>query len=278
MMKSINVQGTLLTFDEPKIMGILNITEDSFYDGSKYNMMELALAQTEKMIEEGAHIIDIGAASSRPGAIEKSPEEELKVLEPFLSEIRKVYPDIFISIDTYHSKVAAKMINMGANMINDISAGKLDPEMEAVIIDSGVPYIIMHMLGKPRTMQNKPEYDDVVMEVLQFFTRKVFDLRAKGVKDIIVDPGFGFGKTLDHNYHLLNKLHIFKLLDCPILVGLSRKSMIYKLLGITAGESLSATSALHLQTLLNGANLLRVHDVKEAQQVITLYKKIIEHN
>ncbi|GLR17450.1 dihydropteroate synthase [Portibacter lacus] len=277
-MKSINANGHIISFEEPKIMGILNVTPDSFYDGNKFNAVDAAILQVSKMITEGVDILDIGAASSRPGAETLTAEEEISRLKPILSEIKNQFPELIISVDTYLSKVAYFAINNGAQIINDISAFEIDSKMLDVVEETQAPYVLMHMKGQPRTMQANPSYESVTEEVLKFCIKKIEQLKARSVKDYIVDPGFGFGKSIDDNYKLFMNLEVFKLLEAPILVGISRKSMIYKLLGITAKESLSATSALHLQSLFMGANILRVHDVKEAKQTIDLYKMLVKHN
>ncbi|MCL4105713.1 UNVERIFIED_CONTAM: hypothetical protein GTU68_028590 [Idotea baltica] len=259
-------------------MGILNLTPDSFYDGNQFMKVENAIKQVKKMIAEGVDIVDIGAASSRPGAQSLLPFEEISRIEPVLLEIKKQFPELIISIDTYLSEVASFAINAGAHIINDISAFQIDPNLIKVIEETKAPYILMHMQGNPRTMQVNPMYENVTAEVLKFFIQKIEELKARGILDIIIDPGFGFGKSVEDNYQLFSNIEVFKMLECPILVGVSRKSMIYKLLNLSAEESLSATSALHLQSLFMGANLLRVHDVKEAKQMITLHKMMCLHN
>ncbi|WP_235296068.1 dihydropteroate synthase [Portibacter marinus] len=271
-MKSINIHGRLLSFDYPKIMGVVNVTTDSFYRASRVQSIDAAMEMVGEMQSEGVDIIDIGAASSRPGAELKEAEEEWSELEPTLREVIHNFPEIPISIDTYHSFVARKAIEMGAGILNDISAFELDQQLLDVISETKTPYVLMHMKGTPTDMQNHPSYEDVTSEVLQFFIKKLRLLRDCGVNDVIIDPGFGFGKTVKQNYELFNHIEVFKILECPILVGVSRKSMIYKPLNIDSSESLNATSALHLKALELGANLLRVHDVKEAKEVIGVYK------
>ena len=255
-------------------MGIINITTDSFYGKSRVQSVEEASQLAQSMIHQGVDILDLGAASSRPGALSKSADEEWEQLSDVLREIVTNFPDIVVSVDTYHGTVASNALEVGAGIINDISGFEMDDRLINVLKDRSAAYVLMHMKGNPLSMQDQPQYSDVVAEVLQFFVKKLRILKDAGILDIIVDPGFGFGKTLDHNYELMRKLEIFKMLDHPILAGISRKSMIYKLLNITVEESLNATSALHLQALLNGANILRVHDVKEAKEVIQLYQKL----
>lgn len=270
----INCKGQLLDLSKPKIMGILNVTPDSFYDGGKYNIVKNALLQVEKMLEHGADIIDIGGMSSRPGAEIISTDEELKRVIPIIGQIKQHFPETIISIDTVKSKVARRAIEAGSHIVNDISAGQFDKKLYQTVADLDVPYILMHMNGSPKTMQVNPNYDNVITHVTDFFIREVGLLRSLGVKDIILDVGFGFGKTIEHNYQLLRQLSDFQIFDLPLLVGVSRKSMIYKYLNIKAKEALNATSVLHLAALQNGGNLLRVHDVKEAKEVIRLWEML----
>jgi dihydropteroate synthase len=277
-MKSIRLKGSLFNFDVPKVMGILNITPDSFYDGSKFTSVDKALKQVESMVVAGVDIVDIGAASSRPGAEIISPEQEIARIKDTLLEIKKQFPELPLSIDTFHSQVASYAINKGVDIINDISAFEMDDRMLDVITEAKVPYIMMHMKGVPKSMQVNPQYENVTREILQFFVRKLRILQVKGISDVIIDPGFGFGKSIEDNYRIVRELSTFKMLEKPILVGISRKSMIYKYLQIDADKSLSATSALNLQSLLNGADILRVHDVKEAVQMVKLYKMLHKHN
>lgn len=255
---------------EKIIMGILNITEDSFYDGGKYLQPKKIISQVKKMLDEGASIIDIGAQSTKPNAISKGPHEECKILLPTIKLLRKTFKNIFISTDTYWSLVAEQSIKSGANMINDVSAGNIDPNMLKTVSKLKVPYILMHMQGRPENMQNNPNYKDVVNEVYSFFEKKIKELENLGFNEIILDPGFGFGKNLEHNYTLLNNLHEFKKLNYPILVGVSRKSMIYKLLNISSEKALNGTSILNTVALKNGADILRVHDVREAYECIKI--------
>jgi len=271
---TLNCKGQLLNLEDPVVMGILNVTPDSFFDGGKYQQVPSILRQVEKMLKEGAKIIDIGGMSSRPGAAIIDENEELKrVIEP-ISAIHKAFPDAIISIDTIRSKVAKEAVAAGASIVNDISAGKLDEHFYPTVADLEVPYILMHMQGKPENMQEQPKYSDITLEVLDFFIKEVGKLRALGIKDIILDPGFGFGKTISHNYQLLNKVHTFQILDLPILAGISRKSMIHKFLNITPKTSLNGTTALNMIALQQGAKILRVHDVKEAVETVKLYLQL----
>lgn len=271
---TLNCNGQLVSLENPIVMGILNVTPDSFYDGGQYTANSSILQQVEKMLTAGAKIIDIGGMSSRPGAEIIDTEEELKRVIPAIEAIMTAFPDAIISIDTIRSKVAKEAVASGASIINDISAGKLDSEFYQTVANLDVPYILMHMLGKPKNMQEKPVYEDIALTVLDFFIKEVGKLRELGIKDIILDPGFGFGKTIDHNYQLLNKLHAFQLLDLPILAGISRKSMIYKLLDITPEAALNGTTALNMVALQQGAKILRVHDVQEAVETINLYLQL----
>jgi len=250
-----------------QIMGILNITPDSFYDGNKYIREKEVLKRVEQIMDEGGDIIDIGAFSSRPGAQFVGEEEEKRRLFPFLEKIAKEFPDIPISIDTYRSTIAKEAVDLGAKIINDISAGEMDKNMFKTIASLKVSYIMMHMQGTPQNMQKNPFYKDVVNEIMLFFIEKINQLQQLGVKDIILDPGFGFGKTLQHNYEILNRLDEFHLLKKPLLVGVSRKSMLYKLLNGTPDEMLNATSIVNTIAVLKGASIIRVHDVKEAVEL-----------
>jgi dihydropteroate synthase len=273
-MYSLNCQGKLLDLSEPKVMGILNLNPDSFFDGGRYNQLDAALAQTEKMLQEGAHIIDLGGASSRPGADWVSEDEERKRVIPILARLAEAFPDTIFSIDTWRSTIATEALDNGASILNDISAWSLDPALPQVLEKGTRPYILMHMQGTPQSMQQAPEYTDVVQEVLDFFIEKVEALRARGVYDIVLDPGFGFGKTVEHNYQLLNHLHVFtQVLNLPVLAGISRKSMICKVLGVKPENALNGTTALHMIALQQGARILRVHDVKEAVEVCTLWEE-----
>ena len=269
-MKKLKHKSAYFSTDNTLVMGILNITEDSFFDGGKYKTEEEIISRCLKMLEEGATIIDIGAQSSRPGAQIINAEEELSKLLPIIKLLKNRFSDIIISIDTYWSKVAKQCINAGADIINDISAGDLDKEMADTIANLQVPYIIMHMQGSPSNMQKKPTYTNVTTEIISYFKQKIKHLHAKGIQDIIIDPGFGFGKTLAHNYQILNELEEFKQFGIPVLVGTSRKSMIYKLLGNNQEEALNGTSITNTIALQKGANILRVHDVKEAIECIKI--------
>ncbi len=272
---SINLRGAIYTFDRPKIMGILNVTPDSFYDGAKYTSQSDQLSRVQEMLEEGLDFLDLGACTSKPGAKMISEEEELFRLESSMENIRKEFPDLFISIDTFRSGIARKMVqDYGADLINDISAGTFDPEMFKTMADLNVPYIIMHMQGNPQNMQDYPKYGNVVKEILKFLATKMHELNLIGVKDIIVDPGFGFGKSLDHNYKILADLDAFSLLETPVLVGISRKSMISGLLDVGVDDSLIGTTAAHSYALMKGVDILRVHDVKAAKETIEIIMKI----
>ncbi len=251
-------------------MGILNVTKDSFFDGGQYLNEKAIIAKCKKMLDEGAHIIDIGAQSSRPGASIVTAQDELNKLLPVIKLLKSEFPKIIISIDTYWAEVAKQCIQAGANIINDISAGEMDKDMFDIIAKLQVPYIIMHMKGTPKNMQDNPTYNNVVLEIISYFQKKIEELKKKGIKQIIIDPGFGFGKTLTHNYQLLNKLEEFNSLKTPILIGASRKSMIYKLLDKSPQEALNGTSVINTIALLKGAHILRVHDVKEAAECIKI--------
>jgi dihydropteroate synthase len=272
---NISCKGKLIDLTTPKIMGILNITPDSFYDGGVFNNTDRALAQTEKMLLEGATFIDVGGASSKPGAVEISIDEELARVLPIIEEIQKRFPEAIISIDTYRSVVAQQAAATGAAIVNDISGGNLDAKMLGTVgALGGVPYIAMHMQGKPQNMQDNPSYDNVLVAIRSFFAAKIDEAHKAGIHDIIIDPGFGFGKTLDHNYSLLKSLSSMQMDGIPMLIGLSRKSMIHKLLEIEAADALNGTTVLNTIALQQGAQILRVHDVKEAQQAIHLIEKL----
>ena len=269
-MGSINCNGTLIDLTAPKVMGILNCTPDSFFDGGKYNSATAIVNQVEKMLSECATFIDIGAYSSRPGAKHISEEEELNRILPVIKLLVSEFPAILISVDTFRSNVAEQCIHQGACIINDISAGDMDLNMFPMIAKLQVPYIMMHMQGTPQNMQQNPTYENVVTDVLYYFSKKIAELHNLGVNDIITDVGFGFGKTVSHNYELLKHLALFKNLEAPMLAGLSRKRMLYKPLGITAESALNATTAANTVALLNGASILRVHDVKEAVETVKI--------
>jgi dihydropteroate synthase len=262
----------MLQIDQPIVMGILNLTPDSFYDGGAFTDADIAVNRVAQMIEEGAAIIDVGGGSSRPGAVEVSLSEELRRTVPIVAAIRHQFPNIIISIDTWRAEVAEAAVSVGANWINDISGGQFDAQMWPTVARLQVPYILMHIQGTPATMQQAPHYDRIGIEVLHYFTQCVTRLRAMGIQDIVCDPGFGFGKTLAHNYELLNQMAAIQTeLQLPWLAGISRKSMLYKLLNIKPDEALNATTALHMIALQQGAKILRVHDVKAAQETIQIW-------
>ena len=273
-MKSINCKGKLLNFETPLVMGILNVTPDSFYDGGNYTQKHEIISKVEQLLKEGASIIDVGAFSSKPYAEDVSEKDEISRLNIALKTIRAKYPEICISVDTFRSNVAKFVVeNYEVDIINDIYAGFGDEKMLATISDLNVVYVMMHMQGTPKTMQKKPHYDNIVLDIIKFFSERINKATLYGINDIIIDPGFGFGKTIEHNFKLLQKLHEFKIIDYPLLVGLSRKSMIYKTLNITPAEALPATVALNTMALLKGAKILRVHDVNEAVQSIKMTQK-----
>lgn len=271
---TINCKGALIDLSTPRVMGILNLTPDSFYDGGLYKDESSILKQVEKMLLDGATFIDMGAYSSRPGAEHVPEDDELKRMLPILELIRNNFPETLISIDTFRSKVALESVQLGAAIINDISAGNLDADMLNVIAQYQVPYIMMHLKGTPQSMQKEATYDDLLKDLLFYFSKKVSDTTSKKIDDIIIDPGFGFAKTTKQNYKLLGNLDLFKTFGVPILVGLSRKSMIYKVLKSSSKEALNGTSALHTVALLKGANILRAHDVKEAMECIKLVQEL----
>lgn len=271
----INVNGRLMDLSEPQVMGILNVTPDSFYAGSRMETEKDIINRLHQITSEGASILDIGAYSSRPDAEHISTEEEMNRLRTGLGLVRKHQPEAVVSVDTFRADVAKMCVEeFGAAMINDISAGQLDAAMFGTIAQLGVPYIMMHMQGTPQNMQMNPHYDNLLKEVFLYFAERVQKLRDLGAKDIIIDPGFGFGKTLEHNYELMNHLDEFQLFELPLLVGISRKSMIYKLLGTTPEEALNGTTVLNTLALMKGANILRVHDVKAAKEAVTLVEKM----
>jgi dihydropteroate synthase len=271
----INTGGKLLDLEIPKVMGILNITPDSFYKGSRYSTNEEILRAATQMLEDGADILDIGGYSSRPGAKDITVEEESNRVLKAVKLISRELPGTIISVDTFRADIAREaVIECGAHMINDISGGDADNNMFLIVEKLNVPYIMMHMKGNPRTMQNNPVYEDIVADILKWFGERIFKLKSAGVKDIIIDPGFGFGKTIDHNFELLRKLGDFSIAGLPVLVGISRKSMIWKTLDISADEALNGTTALNAIALFKGADILRVHDVKEAVQTVRLISKL----
>lgn len=272
-MFSLNCKGKLLVIDKPLVMGIINVTPDSFYSGSRLQTNEAILSQAKKMIDEGVDIIDVGGQSTRPGSERISIEQELQRVLTGIEIILKDHPDTIISVDTYQSKVAGECIKAGAAIINDISAGNMDTKMIATVSKLQVPYICMHMKGTPETMQHQAGYENATREVLDFFINKIDECKQAGIDDLIIDPGFGFGKTIEHNFTLLKELAVFKMLQNPLLVGLSRKATVYKSLHVTAEEALNGTTVLNTLALQNGANILRVHDVKAAKEAITLFQK-----
>jgi len=267
---TLNINGNLLTLTTPKIMGIINVTPDSFYSGSRKSGLQEALDQADQMVKDGATFLDIGGYSSRPGAKDISIQEEVDRTAPIIAAIKKKLPDVYISIDTFRSGVAKTALESGAEIINDISGGELDPDMFDLVAKSKAPYIMMHMKGTPQNMVTKTDYSDLLKEVLDYFQNKLDALHKKGAGDIILDPGFGFAKDRDQNFALLRELRYFDVLEQPILIGVSRKSMIYKTLGTSPDQALNGTSVLNTIGLLNGANILRVHDVKEAAEVVKL--------
>ncbi|MBT8244366.1 MAG: dihydropteroate synthase [Winogradskyella sp.] len=271
---TINCKGQLIDLSRPKVMGIFNVTPDSFYDGGRYKDANDILKQVELMLNEGATFIDIGGYSSKPGADFVSEAEELQRVVPVVELILKNFPETLISIDTFRSKVAKKTIEAGAALVNDISAGKLDQKMIETVGKLSVPYIMMHMRGNPKTMQQQTDYDDLLKAIISYFGEQISKAHEIKINDIIIDPGFGFAKTLEQNYTLLKHLDLLKITDKPILAGISRKSMIYKALNTTAKEALNGTTALNMIALENGASILRVHDVKEAMECITLFNQL----
>lgn len=271
---TINCKGQLIDLSHPKVMGILNITPNSFFDGGKFTNENEILSQVKKMLGEGATFIDVGAYSSKPNAEFVTEEEEIRRIIPVIQLILHHFPETILSVDTFRSAVAKVALDNGAAIINDISAGNLDDAMFEVIAQYNVPYIMMHMKGTPTTMQSLTHYEDITKEMLFYFSEKVAKARSLGINDIIIDPGFGFAKTLDQNYEVLRHLPLFEMLELPILAGISRKSMIHKVLGVTANEALNGTTFLNAVALTKGASILRVHDVKEAVECIELYKKL----
>jgi dihydropteroate synthase len=271
---TINCIGKLIDLTTPKVMGILNCTPDSFYDGGKYKSESQLLSQVEKMLSDGATFVDIGAYSSKPNAEFVSEDDELNRLLPVIELVLKSFPETIISVDTFRSKVAQKAIENGAAIINDISAGNLDENMLETVAKLQVPYIMMHMKGTPQTMQTLTQYENICKEMLFHFSERVGKARGFGINDIIIDPGFGFAKTLEQNYEVMQKLELFQMLELPLLVGISRKSMIYKTLDTTAENSLNGTTFLNAISLQKGANILRVHDVKEAVESVKLFNKL----
>ena len=271
---TINVKGKLIDLSDPIIMGILNITPDSFYDGGFYNSEKKIIAQVKKMINDGASIIDIGGYSSRPGAEDISVESELSRVLTVIKAVKHEFPETLISIDTFRSEVAKKAVKAGADIINDISGGSLDKKMFNTVSELNVPYIIMHMKGNPRNMIKKTKYEYVLKEIIRYFSKKIHLATKAGIKDIIIDPGFGFAKNVEQNFNILNNLDYLKYLDKPILIGVSRKSMIYKTLEVTPKDALNGSTVLHTISLLKGAKIIRTHDVKEANEAIKLVSQL----
>jgi dihydropteroate synthase len=271
---TINCKGELVDLTMPKVMGILNLTPDSFFDGGTYKDETSILNRVERMLEDGATFIDMGAYSSRPGAEHVSEDKELQRMIPIIDLVLKHFPDTLISIDTFRSKVAAESVVHGAAIINDIAAGNLDENMFDIIADLQVPYIMMHMKGTPQSMQKEIVYDDLIMDLRTYFSEKVAEATSKKINDMIIDPGFGFAKTTEQNYSLLNHLGLFQTFGLPLLIGLSRKSMIYKVLQSNPKEALNGTTALHTVALLKGANIIRAHDVKESVECVKLVEAL----
>lgn len=275
--KYINVNGQLMDLSQPRVMGILNITPDSFYADSRKQTEKDIIARIHQILDEGGDFIDIGAYSSRPDASDVSPKEEMERLKYGLEILRNECPEAVVSVDTFRADVAKMCVEeYGAALINDIAAGQMDPEMFSTIAQLKVPYIMMHMQGTPQNMQKNPHYDNPVKEIILYFAEKIEKLRASGVKDLIVDPGFGFGKTLAHNYEILDKLEELQMFQLPILIGVSRKSMVYKLLGGGPEDALNGTTALHAIALMKGARILRVHDVKAATETVRIFQALKE--
>lgn len=267
---TLKLGGKILDLSVPKVMGILNVTPDSFYDGGKNSLPNLIIEKVGKMIADGASILDVGGYSSRPNALHVSEQEEIDRVVPAIQLIKKEFPNSVISIDTFRAKVAQKAIDAGADMINDISGGELDPEMFQTVAKNKVSYVLMHMKGTPQNMQSLTNYDSICAELLDYFQKKLYKLHDIGVTDVVLDVGIGFAKTLEQNFELLDKLKVFEVLSCPILLGISRKSLIYNTLGCSSNESLNGTTALNMVALQNGANIIRVHDVREAFETVKL--------
>ena len=274
MTQSINCKGELITFDKPKVMGIINITPDSFYEGSRHREMNDILKQVDKMMDQGADLIDIGGYSSRPGADDIPLQEELDRVIPVIRNVADKFPQVRISVDTFRSEVARQALDNGAAMINDISAGLLDNAMMDVVSKYQVPYVMMHMKGTPQTMRSLNQYDDLITEIIHYFSERIRRANELGINDLIIDPGFGFAKNIDQNFELLKRLSHLEHLELPLLIGVSRKSMVHKTLGIKPEEALNGTTALNMLALDRGASILRVHDVKEAVECCKLYDRI----
>ncbi|MBX9891812.1 MAG: dihydropteroate synthase [Chitinophagaceae bacterium] len=270
-MLTLNCKGRLLTLDKPVVMGIINTTPDSFYAGSRHTALAEVVTTAQQMLADGATILDLGGQSTRPGSEQIGANAEIDRVAPAIEAVHKAFPEAFISVDTYHAAVAKAAVAAGASIVNDISGGLLDPEMLGTVADLQAPYVCMHMQGNPANMQQNPLYSNVVTEVLDFFIQQVAHCRQTGIKDVIIDPGFGFGKTIQHNFQLLKQLQAFQMLGCPLLLGVSRKSTIYKTLNTTAAAALNGTTVLNTIGLMHGARILRVHDVREAVEAIQLY-------
>ena len=271
---NINCNGNLIDLSTPKVMGILNVTPNSFYDGGKHKEINSIIHQVDKMLSEGADFIDIGAYSSKPSAEFVSEEEEIKRLVPIVKSLVETFPNIVLSVDTFRAQVAKASVENGVAMVNDIAAGLLDDKMLETVAELKVPYIMMHMRGNPQTMQSLTQYDDIVKEMIFYFSERIQKARSFGISDIVIDPGFGFAKTLEQNYEVLHKMELFSMLELPLLAGISRKSMIYKVLENSPQEALNGTSVLNTIALQKGAKILRVHDVKEAVECIKLVSKL----
>jgi dihydropteroate synthase len=273
-MFTLNCKGRLLVIDKPIVMGIINTTPDSFYEGSRKTVTEAVIELAGQMLKDGATVLDIGGQSTRPGSVQINAKEELQRVLPAVEAIRSSFPESFISIDTFYAEVAKQAVKAGADMVNDVSAGSIDKNLLPAVAELQVPYVLMHMKGHPQTMQEKPVYENVVTEVYDALNFTASKLQQMGINDIIVDPGFGFGKTIRHNFTLLRELEFFTHLNRPLMVGISRKATVYKTLGITAADALNGTTVLHTVALQSGANILRVHDVKEAMEAIQLVQEI----
>jgi dihydropteroate synthase len=271
--KTLRLKGNLLDLSEPRVMGILNVTPDSFYEGSRYAQEDELLRKAEQMLEDGATFLDIGGYSSRPNADDISTEEEIRRVVPAIEAMMKRFPQTYISIDTFRASVARAAVEAGACIINDISGGNLDETMFATVAELQVPYILMHMRGTPQTMTSLNQYDNLLLEVIEELQHRLAELKSLGVSDVVIDPGFGFAKSPAQNYELLKNLNYFEVLDAPLLVGLSRKSMIYKTLGISPQEALNGTTVLNTISLMHGATILRVHDVRQAVEAVKLFKR-----
>ena len=273
-MNTINIQGQLLSLKHPIVMGILNLTPDSFYEQSRVADKNFLLKRAESMLADGAEILDLGAYSTRPGAEAISEEEELNRMLPAVEALKKEFPSVILSIDTFRASVAKATVDLGAGIVNDVSGGTLDEKMFSTVAELKVPYVLMHMKGTPQTMSNYTDYENLKLDILNYFIAKITELRALGVHDILIDLGFGFAKTREQNFELLNAMQSFQILDCPMLVGISRKSMITKTLNIEAKDALNGTTALNMAALMNGAKILRVHDVREARECVQLFKAL----